>query len=75
MARWKLLKIKERKQIKFSSSSNLNFNVSALCSVKPLYNIATKKEKSMDVAAFYEGNSVSAVAPEGTSENVVAGTA
>ena len=29
----------------------------------------------MDVAAFYEGNSVSAVAPEGTLENVVAGTA
>ena len=67
----KVNKKQRKKSIEIGASYNLNFNVAALCSVKPLNNIATKKEKSMDAAAFYERKSFSAVAPKGMLEDVV----
>ena len=58
---------KERKKtVEVKVRSNLNFNIASLCSEKLQNNIAKKKYKCLDVAALYEGNSVTAVATEGT---------
>ena len=57
---------KRNKTHEIKATSNLNFNIASLCSEKPLYNLATKKDKCLDVAALYKGNSVTAVATEGT---------
>ena len=60
---------KRKRSREIPASSNLNSNVTALCSEKPLHNLATKKEKLMNVAARYEGNTVSAAALEGQLED------
>ena len=58
---------KERKKtVEIKVRSNLNFNIASLSSDKPQNNIDIKKYKCLDVAALYEGNSVTAVATEGT---------
>ena len=58
---------KERKKkVEIKVRSNLNFNIASLSSDKPQNNTDIEKYKCLDVAALYEGNSVTAVATEGT---------
>ena len=62
---------KRRKKIEIQALSNSKLDVTALYSDKPLYNLATSNEKSMDVAAsLNKGNPVPAPAPEVASEEI-----
>ena len=55
---------KRKKRTEIQALSKTKLDVTALYSDKPLYNLATSNEKSMDVAAsLNKGNPVAAPAP------------